>query len=120
MLCVQAHHQDLRREVVHHVLQQRAQAAMPQRQGPWWRALGHVLSVGWSGMCTLRRPQHMRQADGPEALWDKIVSSHRTKGQSCTSTARLPAVQILHKNRLFKEIEIFKQPQDGGITFAVR
>jgi hypothetical protein len=70
MLCVQAHQQDLRREVVRYVLQQRAQAAMPQRQGSWWQTPGHVLLDCWSRLRTLWRPQRLRQTDEPAALWE--------------------------------------------------
>jgi hypothetical protein len=70
MMCVQAHQQDLRREVVRQVLQQHVKASMPQRHGPWWQALGHILSGYWRKLRILGRPWHRRLTDEPAVLWE--------------------------------------------------
>jgi hypothetical protein len=70
MMCVRAHQHDLRREVVRQVLQQRARASMPQRHGPWWQALGHILSGYWIKLRLLWRPRRRRLTDEPAVLWE--------------------------------------------------
>ena len=68
MMCVKAHQQDLRRKVVRHALQQRAQASLPRRQGPWWRVLSHALIGYGVRLRPLWRPQPLQQTDEAEAL----------------------------------------------------